>query len=99
MTLNSPIRGRLARRHPAPTGQKPVSAMEKPGVFQCTLLRALELPRTYRDVFLLNQIQGHTPEEIAAILGISIDTTLSRLKRARREFVHLGNSDAIEPTR
>jgi len=73
--------------------------MEKPGVFQCTLLRALELPRTYRDVFLLNQIQGHTPEEIAAILGISIDTTLARLKRARREFGHLGDSAAIELTR
>jgi DNA-directed RNA polymerase specialized sigma24 family protein len=70
--------------------------MEKPGVFQCSILRALELPKAYRDVFLLKEIQGHTFAEIAAILGISIDTALVRLKRARREIGHLGDSDAME---
>ena len=70
--------------------------MEKPGVFQCSILRALELPKAYRDVFLLKEIQGHTFTEIAAILGISIDTALVRLQRARREIGHLGDSDVME---
>jgi len=65
--------------------------MELPGVFQRTLLRALELPRTYREVFLLKEIQGCTMEEIAGILGISIDTAQVRLKRARREIGQIGN--------
>jgi len=70
--------------------------MEKPGAFQLSILRALDLPKAYRDVFLLKEIQGHTFAEIAAILGISIDTALVRLKRARREIGHLGDSDAME---
>ncbi len=78
---------------PAP---KPLSGMDKPGAFQCTILRALELPKAYRDVFLLKEIQGHNLAEIAAILGISIDTALVRLKRARREIGHLGDSVAVE---
>ena len=79
--------------------RKPVSGMEEPGAFQCTLLRAFELPKAYREVFLLKEIQGHTLEEIAAILGIRIDTAGMRLKRARREIGRLGSSDAMEHVR
>ena len=85
MTHNSPLRAR-----------KPVPEMKEPGAFQCMLLRAFELPKTYREVFLLKEIQGHTLAEIAAILGISIDTALARLKRARREIGQLGDSDTME---
>jgi DNA-directed RNA polymerase specialized sigma24 family protein len=60
------------------------------------MLRASELPKTYRDVLLLKEIHRHTLAEIAAILGISIDTALVRLERARREIGHLGDSDAME---
>jgi DNA-directed RNA polymerase specialized sigma24 family protein len=70
--------------------------MEQPGSFQLTLLRAFGLSKGYREVFLMKEIQGHTPAEIAAILGISIDTALVRLKRARREIGHWDDSDAIE---
>jgi len=88
------VRGRSV---PVPaTPRKLASTLAKPGVFQLTLLRALELPRADREVFLLKEIQGYTLAEIAAILGISIDTALVRWKRARREFVHLGDSDAPE---
>jgi DNA-directed RNA polymerase specialized sigma24 family protein len=76
--------------------RKPDRRMEPPGVFQRTLLRAFGLPKRYRDVFLLKEIQGHSLAEIAVILGISIDTALVRLKHARREIGHLDNSDAIE---
>ena len=72
----------------------PVSRFEQPGTFQCAILRALELPKAHREVFLLKEIQGHTLQEIAAILGISIDTARVRLKRARHEIGHLGDSGA-----
>jgi DNA-directed RNA polymerase specialized sigma24 family protein len=76
--------------------RKPVSGLKRPGVFQCVVLRALELPRAHREVFLLKEIQGHSLTEIAAFLGISIDTARVRWKRARREIGHLGDSDARE---
>ena len=71
------------------------TGFDQPGAFQCTILRALELPRTHREVFLLRDIQGHTLQEIAAILGITIETARVRLLRARREIGHLADSDAI----
>jgi DNA-directed RNA polymerase specialized sigma24 family protein len=85
MTCNSPRKLR-----------KLDSRMEQPGTFQRTLLRAFGLPKTYREVFLLKEIQGHTLAEIAVILGISIDTALVRLKRARREIGPIDDSDAME---
>jgi len=80
----------------SPRGRKPLPTLDGPGVFQCVILRAFELPKGDRDVFLLKEIQGYTLGEIAAILGISIDTALVRLKRARRAIGHLGDSDAME---
>jgi len=66
--------------------RKTVSGLQEPGAFQRALLRALQLRRTYREVFLLKEIQGHSVAEIAAILGISIQTVQSRLTRAHREI-------------
>ena len=73
--------------------------MQQPGVFQRTLLRAFQLPQAYRDVFLLKEIQGHTLEETAAILGISIDTAWIRLKRAQRVISRWENADRMERAR
>ena len=84
MTHARPVRAR-----------KPVSGFDQPGASQCTILKALELSKTHREVFLLKDIQGHTLTEIAAILGISIDTVRVRLMRARREIGHLEDSDAM----
>ena len=75
--------------------RRPVSGLDRPGAFQNTILRALELPKPHREVFLLKDIQGHTLTEIAAILGISIDTARIRLKRARRAIGHWEDSDAM----
>jgi len=79
---------------PALRARKDVSGFDQPGVFQCTILRALELPRPHREVFLLRDIQGHTLQEIAAILGISIETARVRLERARREIEQLADTNA-----
>ena len=78
------------------SASKSASGLDQPSVFQRTILRALELRRSHREVFLLKDIQGHTLQEIAALLGISIETTRVRLMRARREIEHPGDSDALE---
>jgi DNA-directed RNA polymerase specialized sigma24 family protein len=80
--------------HSPVQARKPASGLEKPGAFQCTILRAFELPKVYRDVFLLKEVQGYTLAEIAAILGISLETALARWNRACRDFGHLGDSAA-----
>jgi len=46
-------------------------------------------------VFFLKDIQGHTLQEIAAILGITTDTVRVRLRRARRAIGQLGDSIAM----
>ena len=69
------------------------NGLDLPGAFQCTILRALELPKPHRDVFLLKDIQGHTLQEIAAILGISIATARMRLERARYEIGYPADPD------
>ena len=75
--------------------RKAASRLDQPGAFQCAILRALELPKAHRDVFLLREIQGHTLEEIAAILGITLETARVRLLRARRGIGCLWDSDAM----
>jgi RNA polymerase sigma-70 factor (ECF subfamily) len=42
------------------------------------------LPLGYREVLVLHDIQGHTHEEIAQILGLTVGTSKSQLSRARR---------------
>lgn len=79
--------------------RKSLSGMEQPGAFQCMLLRAFELPRVERDVYLLKEVQGHNPAEIAAILGIGVETVQARLKRARRTIGRFESSDAMERAR
>jgi predicted DNA-binding protein (UPF0251 family) len=95
MRLHHTVRGRSMTFARSLHTKRPASGLEKPGLFQCTILRALELPKAHREVFLLKDIQGHTFTEIAAILGISIETARVRLKRARREIGHLGDSGAM----
>ena len=75
--------------------RRPVSGLQRQGAFQCTIHRALELPKAHREVFLLKEIQGHTLTEIAAFLGITIDTARLRWKRARREIGLVGDSGAM----
>ena len=53
-----------------------------------TLRRALaELPESYREILLLRESQGLNYEELASVLGCSLDAVKSRLKRARQEIV------------
>lgn len=94
MRSGYPAREQLTHRTSL-RARKAATGYDQPGAFQCTILRALELPRPHREVFLLRDIQGHTLQEIAAFLGISLETAQVRLQRARREIGDLAGSDAI----
>jgi DNA-directed RNA polymerase specialized sigma24 family protein len=52
--------------------------------FQEAVLQALQLPRDYREIFMLCDIQGLSVLEAANALAIGLETALKRLKRARR---------------
>jgi len=55
--------------------------------FQAHLDRAMEeLPEKHRLVLLLAAMQGHTLEEVAAMLGLPIGTVKSRLFFARKQL-------------
>ena len=53
------------------------------GVLQAVLMHAMQLPREYREVYVLCDIQGWSITETAAALGIAMDVVIRRLKRAR----------------
>jgi RNA polymerase sigma-70 factor (ECF subfamily) len=46
------------------------------------------LPEGYREVLVLHDIEGHTHEEIAGLLGIAPGTSKSQLSRARGYLRH-----------
>jgi RNA polymerase sigma-70 factor (ECF subfamily) len=49
--------------------------------------RAIErLPRGYRQVFVLHDVEGYTHEEIGGLLGIEPGTSKSQLSHARRRL-------------
>ena len=56
------------------------------GVMQAIVMHALQLRRACRETFILCDIQGCSITETAAILGISTDAVIRRLKRARRQM-------------
>jgi RNA polymerase sigma-70 factor (ECF subfamily) len=47
-----------------------------------------ELPRGYRTVLVLHDIEGYCHDEIAALLGTSVGTTKSQLHKARMRIRH-----------
>ena len=54
--------------------------------FQAIVMQALQLRRIYREVFILSDIKGYSMEETAAMLGISADSVVRRLARARTQM-------------
>ncbi len=45
-----------------------------------------QLPRGYRTIFVLHDVEGYEHEEIATMLGLSIGTSKSQLHKARRKL-------------
>jgi RNA polymerase sigma-70 factor (ECF subfamily) len=51
------------------------------------LMRLLSsIDRPHRDVFVLTYIDQHSYQQVAAILGIQVNTVSSRLARARQQI-------------
>ena len=72
------------RRSAAPTAEDAAASRE----FQARLERAMEeLPEKFRLVLLLAAIEGHTLEEVAAMLGVPTGTVKSRLFFARKRLL------------
>ena len=76
-------------------GGEPASGDDNPTVAlnlvsSAALRQAISsLPDGYREVLLLHDVEGHTHEEIGALLGISQGTSKSQLHRARRRLRQL----------
>ena len=71
------------REHQVPaSGESPDKAEDR-----IDLDRAIErLPRGYRQVFVLHDVEGYTHEEIGGLLGIEAGTSKSQLSHARRRL-------------
>jgi RNA polymerase sigma-70 factor (ECF subfamily) len=50
-----------------------------------------ELPRGYRTVFVMHDVEGFEHEEIARTLGVSVGTSKSQLHKARMKLRELLN--------
>ena len=72
------------------------SVTERPRhVDRLTLDKAVkELPRGYRTVFVLHDVEGFEHEEIAKMLGVSVGTSKSQLHKARMKLRDLLNKKA-----
>lgn len=58
-----------------------------PVVDKIALDRAIaQLPKGYKTVFILHDIEGHEHEEVARILGCSVGTSKSQLHKARMKL-------------
>ena len=72
---------------PTPLQPTATGAISEPAqLFQLTMLRALMLPPRCRDVFVLKELHGYTPAEIATALGMSTTDVKRHLRRAQREM-------------
>jgi RNA polymerase sigma-70 factor (ECF subfamily) len=52
------------------------------------------LPREFREVVVLRELEGLSYKEIAAAAGIPLGTVMSRLTRARRRLQETLGADA-----
>ena len=87
----------LTKPAAADTTEGPL-AKGKYETFQALVMQALQLRRTYREVFILCDIRGYNTAETASMLGISEDSVVRRLARARSEMVLDGEDGATAIT-
>jgi len=82
---------------PADTGALPSEAAER-SELRAAVRAALErLPEPFRTTLILREMEGHSYEEVAEILGISIGTVESRLFRARAKLRALLEQQGVRP--
>ena len=68
-------------------GQKHFPERTSDGIFGDEIARSIEsLKDSFRDIIILSDVEGHTYEEIANIVGCPIGTVRSRLHRGRNQL-------------
>jgi RNA polymerase sigma-70 factor, ECF subfamily len=75
--------GSPSRPQPAHTVETPADVVigrELKGVLEEAMLK---LPEDYRVVFHMRDVEGRSTEETAGVLGLTVEATKSRLRRAR----------------
>lgn len=65
---------------------RPDARLEREEIIEITREVLSELPEIFRTTLVLRELEGHSYQEIAEQLGISIGTVESRLFRARARF-------------
>ena len=65
---------------------RPDARLERDEIIEITREVLSELPEIFRTTLVLRELEGHSYQEIAEQLGISIGTVESRLFRARARF-------------
>jgi RNA polymerase sigma factor (sigma-70 family) len=78
------------RRHIRHDGSESLDDLEVPATnaeADADVARILSrLPRAFREILVLHDVEGYTHQEIAALLDIEVGTSKSRLSRARETF-------------
>ncbi len=72
-----------AHQRPLQTAETPADVVigrELKGILEEAMAR---LPEDYRVVFHMRDVEGRSTEETASVLGLSVEATKSRLRRAR----------------
>jgi RNA polymerase sigma-70 factor, ECF subfamily len=62
------------------------SLMQKE-MYQCFIEYVKKLPVNYRTIMVLSELEGFTNNEIAEVLGISLDTVKIRLHRGKTKLI------------
>ena len=87
----------VKRERTTEAGETPVQIVQgtenpkaMPVVDRIALDKAIaQLPRGYRTVFVLHDVEGHDHEEIAKMLGCAVGTSKSQLHKARMKLRRL----------
>jgi len=79
----------------APVEFRSIDERLNQSVERIALTRALrELPKGYRNIFLMHQVKGYDHREIAKLMGCSIGNSKSQLNRAKARMRELLTPDA-----
>ncbi|MEJ7812063.1 MAG: sigma-70 family RNA polymerase sigma factor [Gemmatimonadaceae bacterium] len=101
VALNTALSGRRRFRRTSGREEPLPPSIAAPGDGEEPLLRVRleaaldQLPEGMRRVLVLHDVEGHTHEEIATLLGTSPSTSRSQLGRARARMRSLLDGDAL----
>jgi RNA polymerase sigma-70 factor (ECF subfamily) len=91
------VAGEVDPRASIPEAEDPERAAQRREVRELVARGIEQLPDGQREVILLREVEGLSYEEIAATMGISKGTVMSRLHYARRKMVSFLRQHGLDP--